>query len=88
MRLLTVKKTRAFHELCVPLSHQICLRYFFGHDLDYNPKLVFDVLNGVAEGVDYLIVAHVSYSEDGESSVNTVGFDRDAYMQLDDEFEQ
>jgi len=76
-------RTRKLHELCVPLSHQICLRYFFGHDLDYNPKMVSDVLNGVAEGVDYLLVAHVSYGENSESSIDTVGFNRNAYVQRD-----
>jgi hypothetical protein len=76
-------RTRKLHELCVPLSYQICMRYFFGHDLDYNPKLVSDVLNGVAEGVDYLLVTHLSYGRDRESSINTIGFNRDAYVQQD-----
>lgn len=80
-------RTRRLHELCVPLSHQICLRYFFGHDLDYNAQLVADVSNGVAGGVDYLIVAHVSFVEGGESSVAAVSFNRDAYTQNENERE-
>ena len=81
-------RTKKLHELCVPLSHQICLRYFFGHDLDYNPQLVADVLNGVADGIDYLLVAHVSFGEGGESSVDTIPFNRDAYTQPENEREQ
>jgi hypothetical protein len=45
--------------------------------------MVSDVLNGVAEGVDYLLVAHVAYGENSESSIATVGFNRNVYVQRD-----
>jgi hypothetical protein len=72
-------KTRQLHELSVPLSHQVCLRYFMGHDLDYNPRLVSEVANGVAGGVDYLFVAHVRYGQEGEASIQSIDFNRDTY---------
>ena len=78
-------RTRALHELCVPLSHQICLRYFLGYDLDYDAQLVSDVSAGVAGGVDYLIVAHVQFGAEGEPSIDTVTFNHDAYVQEDHE---
>lgn len=72
-------KTRQLHELGVPLSHQVCLRYFMGHDLDYNPKLVSEVSNGIAGGVDYLFVAHVRYGQEGEASIQSIDFNRETY---------
>jgi hypothetical protein len=76
------KKNRELYELSIPLSHQLCLRYFMGQDLDYNPRLVSDVTNGVQAGIDFLIVAHVRFGingEVGEVSTETVDFDRRAY---------
>ena len=67
------------HELAVPLSHQLCCRYLLGHDLDYDPKLVADVQNGVAEGVDYLIVGHVSIGEGAEASTQSIPYNRESY---------
>jgi hypothetical protein len=76
-------KTRQLYELCTPLSHQICLRYFMGHDLDYNPKLVSRVANGVPGGVDYLFVVHVRYGQDGEASIETMDFNRETYRTVE-----
>jgi len=76
------KKTRDLHELCMPLSHQICLRYFLGYDLDYHTKVVRKVADGV-ERVDYLIVAHVVRGPEGEASVERVRFNRDTYGTLE-----
>jgi hypothetical protein len=80
------KRNRELHEISVPLSHQLCLRYFMGQDLDYNPRLVTDVTNGVQAGIEFLIVAHVRYGingEVGEVSTETVDFDRRAYRTLE-----
>jgi hypothetical protein len=73
------QKTRELHDLAVPLSHQMCLRYFLGQDLDYNPRLVSEVSKGVAGGVDYLVVAHVRYGEGGEASIESVDYSRESY---------
>jgi hypothetical protein len=76
-------KTRQLHELCTPLSHQICLRYFMGHDLDYNPELVSRVANGVHGGVNWLFVVHMRYGEDGEASIETMDFNREIYRTVE-----
>jgi hypothetical protein len=73
------EKTRELHKLAMPLSHQVCLRYFLGQDLDYNPHLVTEVSSGVAGGVDYLVVAHVRYGEGGEASIQSVDYNRKSY---------
>jgi len=53
------EKTRALSNIGYRLSEQIFLRFFRGLDLDFTQNLVDQVKQGVAGGVNFLVVAHV-----------------------------
>ena len=75
-------KSRALHQLSVPLSHQITGRYFLGQDLDYNQETVTEVRNGGAQ-VRYLIAVSISFGQAGDAGAIAVP-PGDAYQPFGD----
>ena len=71
---LTIRsKDRSLETFAYPLSKQIVLRYFRGLDLNFNPKMVEEVLSGIPGGVKFLIVAHALLSDEaGEASLESI----------------
>jgi len=65
-------RSRSIHNLSHPLSFQLCCRYLHGYDLDYDEAVVSAVKAGVADGIDFLIVAHVVEGEETELSSSEI----------------
>ena len=56
----TGKKDTTLYKFSLPLSHQLCFRYFYGLDLEFNPKAIH-VATGFSQskGPKYLLVINV-----------------------------
>jgi hypothetical protein len=52
------------HPLCIPLSYQICARYFQGYDLDLAPDLLEAVKQGGLGSPKYLVLGNVEIGTD------------------------
>ena len=75
-------RNRSIHEICIPLSYQICCRYLRGFDLDYTRTLVGAVQNGVVDGIKYLFVIHAIQGAEGEPSPQHFKLNRNRFRPI------
>lgn len=59
-------RSRVLHQFSVSLGFQLCTRYLRGLDLDYRAPLIRRVHEGARGGVRFLLVAHVSTTNEVE----------------------
>ena len=75
-------RTKNINSLGLPLAYKLCCRYLQGLDLDFSSQLVSAVQTGVADGVKYLLVAHVVQADAGEATTQSIEINRERYQRL------
>ena len=78
--------TREINKHCEDFSYCLVNRYFQGYELDYNQRRVDAVKGLLAEqydGVDYLLVSHLTLSPELEPSLETVEFNRQRFQSFE-----
>ena len=75
-------RTKGINSLGLPLAYKLCCRYLQGLDLDFSSQLVSAVQAGVADGVKYLLVAHVVQADAGETTTQSIEINREHYKRL------
>lgn len=73
------RRDRELHNLCLPLSYQICCRYLRGFDLDYTPSLVQAVENGAIPSVKYLLIASIAIGSEPPSISGNPALNREHF---------
>jgi hypothetical protein len=75
-------KTTSLYKVAVPLSYQLCYRYLYGLDLDFNKQALESAtdLNSARGNPKFLI--HISVSHGGAEPLSTLDFKSGQYVEF------